>query len=123
MAGGNSVATVRRRDKALLSFILLMLAVTTLAQSPKAADIVIQGIVLSNKTPLPGTTILAVNNETQATFATSKDPSGQYSWKIAATGKYRVSAEIAAFATQTKDVEVTDATKPSRIDFELTLLS
>src|SRR5437016_1726022 len=116
------VPRVRQRDKALVSFILLVIAATALAQGPSAA-IQVQGIVLSGRTPLPGTVIAAVNSETRTAFTTSTDVNGQYSLKLPVVGKYEISADITAFAPEKKEIEITDATKPTRLDFEMTLLS
>jgi len=117
------VARLRRRDNALLSCVLLIIAVTALGQAPSNTGFQIQGVVISNKLPIPGVVIVATNSERGNPVTTITGTDGRYELKLPSAGRYRVSAQITAFAPDSKNVDVTDSSKPARADFELTLVS
>ncbi len=105
----------------IVIFVLAVIAVTNLAQVPSPGQI--QGVIQSNRIPLPGVVVVALNTQTLTTVTTSTDVNGQYLLRVPGAGKYVVSAEMPAFAASNKDAEVSDVTRPVRLDFELSLLS
>src|SRR5262245_3120695 len=92
----------------------------TQTQLPKA---VIQGIVQSQRTPIPGASVSATNSATGERITTVTDVNGRYSLAVSPGTKYTVETTMAAFASSMKDADVTAAPGPLRVDFELNLLS
>src|SRR5262249_19822637 len=115
-------------NKLLLHSILFVTITTSLGvgfaqtqtQRPAA---VIQGIVQSQQTPIPGASVSATNSDSGEKVTTVTDVNGQYSLTVTPGGKYTVETTMAAFASSTKDADLTDTSSPVRLDFELNLRS
>ena len=65
----------------------------------------------------------ATNSETGEKITTVTDVNGQYSLTVTPGGRYTVETTMAAFASSTKDADLTDTSRPVRVDFELILRS
>jgi hypothetical protein len=113
---------VRSLNRFILIAALIVANIVVLAQTRPAGG-TIQGIVQSGGTPLPGVTVTATNSTTNEKVTTSTDPNGQYQLKVPATGTYNVETTMSAFATSAKPANVSDASTPLRLDFDLTLAS
>jgi len=96
--------------------------IVVLAQTQRPPVGIIQGIVQSGGTPVPGVSVTATNTATNEKITTSTDLNGQYQLKLAAIGTYEVDTAMAAFASSTKQIEIRDAS-PLRMDFDLMLAS
>jgi trimeric autotransporter adhesin len=113
---------VRSLNRAVFIIILIAANIAVLAQTQRsAAGGILQGIVQSGGTPLPGVTITATNSVTNEKIYTSTDLNGQYQLKLPAAGKYNVEAAMSAFAPVAKQADVADASNAVRLDFDLTL--
>lgn len=66
----------------------------------------ISGSIKAGAVPLPGVAVTAANTLTGKRYATTTDVNGVYSMKVPRDGRYVVKAELAAFATETKEVLV-----------------
>ena len=78
--------------------------------------------------PLPGVGVTATNTLTGKKYATTTDVNGSFAMAIPRNGRYVVKAELAAFATETKEVLINAAGenggKPAQVaDFGLQLAS
>ncbi|HUE51036.1 MAG TPA: TonB-dependent receptor [Terriglobales bacterium] len=102
---------------------LLLIGTGLLAQSGSAvaANFVIAGTVKSGNTQVPGATVTALNQSTGEKVVTWSDIDGSYAVQVSAAGRYTVSAEMAAFAPSTREVEVSDS--PARTDLTVVLAS
>ena len=103
--------------------VALILANIVVLATEAAPAGVIQGIVQSGNTPLPGVTVTATNSITNEKARTSTDLNGQYQLKVASVGTYTVEASMAVFAPGIKEADVKDASRPARLDFDLMLAS
>ena len=88
----------------------------------------ITGTVKAGAVPLPGVGITATNTLTGKKYATTTDVNGSFAMAIPRNGRYVVKAELAAFATETKEVLINAAGenggKPSQVaEFGLQLAS
>jgi trimeric autotransporter adhesin len=86
----------------------------------------VHGTVKAGNVPLPGVSIVATNTLTGQRYATITDINGNYSMSIPASGRYVLRAELAAFASETKEalLKPTGATAVNQqADFALTLAS
>lgn len=88
----------------------------------------ISGSVKAGAVPLPGVAVTASNTLTGKKYATTTDVNGAYSMKVPRDGRYVVKAELAAFATETKEVLVNangaDGGKPQQVaEFAMQLAS
>jgi len=88
----------------------------------------ISGSVKAGAVPLPGVAVTAANTLTGKKYATTTDVNGAYSMKVPRDGRYVVKAELAAFATETKEVLVNansaDGGKPQQVaEFAMQLAS
>lgn len=70
----------------------------------------IRGTVKAGTVPLPGVAVTAANTLTGKKYATTTDITGSFAMVIPRNGRYVVKAELAAFATETKEV-VIDSSK------------
>jgi hypothetical protein len=103
---------------------LVVANIAVLAQTQRPATVgIIQGIVQSGGTPVPGVAVTATNSTTNEKVTSSTDPNGQYQLKVPAIGTYNVEATMPAFAGATKQTTIVDSQTPARLDFELTLAS
>src|SRR6185312_3712265 len=75
-----------------------------------AAGGTIRGRFKAGTVPLPGVAVTAANTLTGKKYATTTDITGSFAMVIPRNGRYVVKAELAAFATETKEV-VIDAAK------------
>lgn len=116
------VVLVRSVSRVLIIAGLALANLVVLAQTQRPAIGVIQGIVQSGGTPIPGVAVTATNSMSGEKVTTSTDPNGQYQLKVAGTGTYSIEAAMAGFAPATKPVEL-QAGAPARLDLELTLAS
>src|SRR3984885_13261434 len=99
--------------------------------APAAADAsggTITGTVKAGTTPLPGVGVTATNTLTGKKYATTTDVNGAFAMAIPRNGRYVVKAELAAFATETKEVLINAAGenggKPAQVaEFGLQLAS
>jgi hypothetical protein len=66
----------------------------------------IRGTVKAGAVPLPGVAVTATNTLTGKKYATTTDVDGAFAMTIPRNGRYVVKAELAAFATATKEVVV-----------------
>ena len=69
----------------------------------------IKGTVKAGAVPLPGVGITATNTLTGKKYATTTDVTGAFAMAIPRNGRYVVKAELAAFATETKEVLINAA--------------
>ena len=69
----------------------------------------IRGTVKAGAVPLPGVAVTATNTLTGKKYATTTDIDGAFAMTIPRNGRYVVKAELAAFATETKEVVVDSA--------------
>jgi hypothetical protein len=113
---------MRVRSLILLAGLLATVAAWAQNQTPQAGG-VIQGIVLSQQTPIPGALVTATNSLTEDKASTTTDLNGRYSLRVPATGAYIVEIGMPAFSSGTKEANVTTSSQPVRLDFELSLLS
>jgi trimeric autotransporter adhesin len=114
---------VAKRSTTLFILVLIVLAITVMAQTQSGSGAVIQGIVRFKQAPLPGAIVTAVDMATSKTTRTITEVNGQYILKVGATGQYHVTVDMTWFLSDGADVEVTDASKPAQRDFNLSLLS
>src|SRR4030095_12108125 len=121
ITGGLRVRSLNRLGL-IVTLVLANIVVLAQTQRPAPAGI-IQGIVQSGGTPVPGVTVTATNTATNEKYTTSTDLDGQYQLRLAAIGTYNVETSMAAFAPSTKTAEISDASAPVRLDFDLTLSS
>jgi trimeric autotransporter adhesin len=69
----------------------------------------ITGSVKAGVVPLPGVSVTATNTLTGKKYATTTDVNGAFAMAIPRNGRYVVKAELAAFATVTKEVLINAA--------------
>jgi trimeric autotransporter adhesin len=69
----------------------------------------IRGTVKAGALPLPGVAVTATNTLTGKKYATTTDVSGSFGMEIPRSGRYVVKAELAAFASETKEVVINAA--------------
>src|SRR5690349_11632746 len=98
---GGSVVRSLSRPFTIVGLILVNIVVLAQTQKPAVVGI-IQGIVQSANTPLPGVSVTATNSATNEKTTTSTDLNGQYQLKVPATGAYTVATSMALFAESTK---------------------
>jgi len=99
--------------------------------APAASDAsggTITGTVKAGAVPLPGVGVTAINTLTGKKYATTTDVNGSFAMAIPRNGRYVVKAELAAFATETKEVLINAAGqnggKPAQVaEFGLQLAS
>ena len=96
--------------------------------SPRASGGTITGTVKAGAVPLPGVAVTATNTLTGKKYATTTDVNGSFAMAIPRNGRYVVKAELAAFATETKEVLINAAGenggKPAQVaEFGLQLAS
>ena len=101
-------------------------AIAPVAVAPGGGTIT--GTVKAGAVPLPGVGVTATNTLTGKKYATTTDVNGAFSMAIPRNGRYVVKAELAAFATETKEVLINAAGenggKPAQIaEFGLQLAS
>jgi hypothetical protein len=105
------------------------LAVQAIAtQAAAASGGTITGTVKAGSIPLPGVSVTAANTLTGKKYATTTDVNGSYAMSIPRNGRYVVKAELAAFASETKEVLINasgeNGGKPAQIaEFGLQLAS
>ncbi len=101
----------------------------TLPTAPAAtAGGTIRGSVKAGAVPLPGVSITATNTLTGKKYATTTDVSGAFEMAIPRNGRYVVKADLAAFASDTREVLLNAASEngglPLQVaDFGLQLAS
>jgi trimeric autotransporter adhesin len=88
----------------------------------------ITGTVKAGAVPLPGVGVTATNTLTGKKYATTTDVNGSFAMAIPRNGRYVVKTELAAFATETKEVLINAAGenggKPAQVaEFGLQLAS
>ena len=111
-------------NRFLIIAALVAANVGLLAQTQRpSSNGIVQGIVQSGGTPLPGVVVTAIHSITKEAVTTSTDLNGQYQLKPAADGLYSIETAMAAFAPATKTAQVTLGAAPVRLDFDLTLAS
>jgi trimeric autotransporter adhesin len=103
------------------------LAQSTTATAPATGG-TIRGTVKAGNVPLPGVGITATNTLTGKKYATTTDITGAFAMAIPRNGRYVVKAELAAFASDTKEVLINAAGqnggKPEQVaEFGLQLAS
>ncbi len=83
----------------------------------------IKGTVKAGAVPLPGVSVTATNTLTGKKYATTTDITGAFEMAIPRNGRYVVKAELAAFATETKEV-LLEGGKPAQVaEFGMQLAS
>ena len=103
-------------------------APATVQAAAEATGGTIRGTVKSGAVPLPGVAVTATNTLTGKKYATTTDVNGSFAMAIPRNGRYVVKAELAAFATDTKEILINAAGenggKPAQVaDFGLQLTS
>ena len=103
-------------------------APATVQAAAEATGGTITGTVKSGAVPLPGVAVTATNTLTGKKYAATTDVNGSFSMAIPRNGRYVVKAELAAFATDTKEILINAAGenggKPAQVtDFGLQLAS
>src|SRR5271170_2820328 len=104
-------------------------AAPTVAQTTAdASGGTITGTVKAGAVPLPGVGVTATNTLTGKKYATTTDVDGSFAMAIPRNGRYVVKAELAAFATETKEILINAAGqnggKPAQVaEFGLQLAS
>jgi trimeric autotransporter adhesin len=94
------------------------------AQSPQPAlPCVISGLVQSGGMAVPGVAMTVATAEGQELAASSTEPNGSYTLRVAAPGTYTVRAALAAFAPDTRTATVSLGECAARVDFTLVLAS
>jgi len=98
------------------------------AATAEASGGTITGTVKAGTVPLPGVAVTATNTLTGKKYATTTDTNGSFAMSIPRNGRYVVKAELAAFASETKEVLINAASenggKPSQVaEFGLQLAS
>jgi len=88
----------------------------------------INGTVKAGAVPLPGVAVTASNTLTGKKYATTTDANGAFAMTVPRNGRYVVRAELAAFASETKEVLINAAGqnggKPAQVaEFGLQLAS
>src|SRR5580692_3197684 len=88
----------------------------------------ITGTVKAGAVPLPGVGVTATNTLTGKKYATTTDVNGSFAMSIPRNGRYVVKAELAGFATETKEALINAAGqnggKPAQVaEFGLQLAS
>src|ERR1700733_12839072 len=102
--------------------------VTATPVTSDASGGTITGTVKAGAVPLPGVGGTATNTLTGKKYATTTDVNGSFAMAIPRNGRYVVKAELAAFATETKEVLINAAGqnggKPAQVaEFGLQLAS
>ena len=132
---GLSEVRVRRliRSTVLGLAVCVGTSVCLWAQAPAAAVTAaaggtIKGTVKAGAVPLPGVSVTATNTLTGKKYATTTDVTGAFAMAIPRNGRYVVRAELAAFASETKEVLINAAGenggKPEQVaEFGLQLAS
>src|ERR1700761_9530120 len=100
----------------------------TTATTSEASGGTISGTVKAGAVPLPGVAVTASNTLTGKKYATTTDVNGAFAMTVPRNGRYVVKAELAAFATDTKEVLINAAGqnggKPAQVaEFGLQLAS
>jgi trimeric autotransporter adhesin len=90
-------------------------AAGTVQAAPAASGGTIKGTVKAGTVPLPGVAVTATNTLTGKKYATTTDIAGSFEMVIPRNGRYVVKAELAAFATETKEVLV-EGGKPEQVE-------
>src|SRR5437660_1026714 len=113
------------RSIKLVSFVLLAWGTSLLcgqagpSQAAPAAQVAaggeISGTVKAGNTPLPGVSISATNTLTGQKALTSTDLDGSFKLTVPANGRYVVRAELAAFATITKEALINAANRTASV--------
>nr|WP_179490228.1 TonB-dependent receptor [Granulicella arctica] len=103
-------------------------AVDAQPTAPVAQGGTIRGTVKAGPVPLPGVSVTATNTLTGKRYATTTDVSGAFAMVIPGNGRYVVKTELAAFASDTKEVLLNAASqnggKPEQVaDFTMQLAS
>jgi hypothetical protein len=101
---------------------------TTAAATAETTGGTITGTVKAGSLSLPGVAVTATNTLTGKKYATTTDTNGSFAMSIPRNGRYVVKAELAAFASETKEVLINAASenggKPSQVaEFGLQLAS
>src|SRR5271170_2682680 len=100
----------------------------TAAPTSDASGGTITGTVKAGGVPLPGVAVTATNTLTGKKYATTTDVNGSFAMAIPRNGRYVVKAELAAFATETKEALINatgeNGGQPKQVaDFGLQLAS
>lgn len=104
--------------------ILVAFCSIAFAQPASSVPAVLTGKVVSGSIPLPGVTVTAVNESTGQQVSAATNVNGMYALAIPAAGRYRVTADFAAFAPISVSVSVTPGeSAPPSANFSLTLIS
>ena len=84
-------------------------APVSVASTPAVTGGRIRGTVKAGAVSLPGVTVTATNTLTGKKYATTTDVTGVYAMAIPRDGRYVVKVELAAFASETKEVLINAA--------------
>ena len=103
-------------------------ATTSVPAASEASGGTISGTVKAGAVPLPGVAVTASNTLTGKKYATTTDVNGAFAMTVPRNGRYVVKAELAAFASDTKEVLINAAGqnggKPAQVvEFGLQLAS
>jgi hypothetical protein len=91
-------------------------------QGGAGAPCTVTGIIAAGQTRLPGVVVTATPHAGGAPVVTSTDLDGTYTLALPAAGAYDIKAELAAFATATKDLAA-DKSCGAKLDLMMTLAS
>lgn len=84
---------------------------------------IVQGIVRSGSTPLPGVTVTATNTLTGKRYVTVTDVRGIYAMRIPGNGRYVVRVELSAFAPETQEAVLNGGNRQQTLNYTMTLAS
>ena len=118
-------AADRLRMVGLVAAIVCLICLSSksgVAQASPAGGL-IQGVVKSGNTPIPGATVTASNTLTGKKVTAWTNVAGQYSLQVPTNGRYVVKAQMPAFANVTGETVINAATPTQRVDLEIVLLS
>jgi len=103
------------------------LPATPLAQSAPGSNSqtggVVQGMVKSGNTPLPGVSVTATNTLTEKRYMTVTDVRGIYAMRIPKDGRYVIRVELSAFAAETQEIVLNNANRQKTLNYTMALAS
>lgn len=91
--------------------------------APGNAQAILKGQIHAGSVSLPGVAVTATNSGSGTKYTTTSDIDGNFQMAVPGGGHYTVSAEIAGFALETKDVTVSIGEQAQNADFTMELAS
>jgi trimeric autotransporter adhesin len=103
--------------------LLLAAACPALPRAQTQSGCAIAGAVVSGRTALPGVVVSLTDADARVVDATASGADGLYSLKAPGPGRYKLTAEFAAFAPVTRDLELDASSCEQRVELTMTLAS